>query len=81
MGGRKPTHLTSGNIHIRHPEKLSASYHEAKNTDVSRTNTDVSKVVFHPLLRGDRPNDLKCYVTLVGKTIKKETLLLIRSNC
>jgi hypothetical protein len=23
-GGRKPTHLTSGNIRIRHPQKLSA---------------------------------------------------------
>jgi len=49
LGGRKPTHLTSGNICIRQQQKPSAKYHEARNTDVSRKNTDVSRVSFHPL--------------------------------
>jgi hypothetical protein len=47
-GGRKPTHLTSGNIRIRQLQKPSAWNHEAKKMDVSRKNTDVSRVVFPP---------------------------------
>jgi hypothetical protein len=67
-GGRKPTHLTSGNIRIRHPQKPSALYHEAKNTDVSRKNTDVSRVVFHPLV----DQVLLCYLSVAANLPVKQ---------
>ena len=65
-GGRKPTHLTSGNIHISHRQKPSAQYHEAKNTDVSRKYTDVSRVVFHPL-PGNTRLSCKCKFDKIGQ--------------